>query len=788
VWAVGCSSGNGGDDDDDNSCTDECATAGTSCDGDTLVTCAMGTDGCLDETTTDCTATSATCDDSSSPAECVSSSTSCDDVVADGSFESGSTGTDWAETQTQGSPLCDGSCTSSGNSYANTGDWWIWFGGWGADETATLSQDIALPAGQTATLFFFFAVPWPGAATETFGVTYNGTSLFSADATDQPTYPWWQLITVDLSSYADGAAHSLVFTAITGADASFFLDDIYVLIGSPCCVDACAADMTQCSGDAIQTCVATATCNEWSDTTDCSADDMTCGYDENGVVMCTSDCTSDCDKVDDTQCADTVIQTCTANADGCDYWVDTYDCADDTQVCDDSGEDAVCADCVSECDTVSAAECSAAGEIIQTCTTDTDGCNYWVDTYDCADDTEVCDDSGADAVCTACVDECDTVGATQCSATGEVIQTCTVGGDTCNDWIDGTDCAADSQVCNDSGDDAVCTDAVDCTEAAEDGGFELGASTPWTETDTQGSPICDSNCSDVGNTYSHFGDWWIWFGSWDVTETATVSQDVTLPSSETATLFFWLRMGSGATGADSLEVTYDGTEVFAVDGTEASTYETYQLVTVDLSSLADGAAHPLVFTATTSASVAIMMDDVSVGIGDACCVDECETADTTQCDGLVVQTCTVGGDSCNDWVDTDDCGASDEVCNLALEPAVCVAPDELTVDGGWTVSSLAAGDGMKTFYFTGTAGTTYYVWWDDSFEGSDTYTLDLYVYGVHDDGMSIYFGADSAYSTSGSQAVTVGAGESTVYVYAFPYYEGNTGDFAVAVTSADTLP
>ncbi len=788
VWAVGCSSGGSGDDDDDITCTDECSTAGTSCDSDTLVTCAMGTNGCLFETTTDCTSTGGTCDDSSSPAVCTSGY-DCDDVVTNGDFETGAA-TPWAETNTQGSPLCSGdTCTSTGTSYANTGDWWMWFGGWDTDETATISQDLTLPAGETATLYFFVAIPWEATDADTFDVTYNGNSVFSIDGTDQAAYSWWTLVEVDLSSYADGAAHPLLFTAVTAANVSFFLDDVYVLIGSDCCVDACTVDMTQCDGDAIQTCVATSTCNEWSDTTDCSADSQTCGYDDNGDPVCTSDCTSDCDTVDATQCSDTgeVIQTCTANADGCNYWVDGTDCAADSQLCDDSGDDAVCVACISECDTVDATQCSDTGEVIQTCTLDADGCNYWVDGTDCAADSLVCDDSGDTAVCAGCVSDCDTVDATQCSDTGEVIQTCTHNDtDGCDYWEDTYDCADDTELCDDSGDDAVCVAA--CTEVVTDGSFETGdTTTDWDITTTNyGTPMCDSGCSSAGNTYSHTGDWWVWFGGYSGAETASVGQDITLPSGVTATLAFWVQVPDPAAVGDTLVVTYGGSEVFTLTGDQYADYPGYKMVTVDLSSYADDAAHSLLFTATTGASVSFFLDDVTVIVGDGCCIDECTTIDDTSCFGTTIQVCTAGGDGCNDLVDDYDCGDVSHECDDYDEPAVCWAFDEVTVDGGWQAYELYDGETYAVLYFYGDEGTTYYVWWDDAGDGSGSYDLDLYAWVLHDDVSTIYAEGTDGYTSS--QAVTIGSGETYAYIWIEPDTAGNTGTYAFAVTSTDTQP
>ena len=61
---------------------DACVTAGTTCDGDTLVTCAPNAFGCLVETDTDCTArASGTCDDTASPPACAFTGDPCAGVT-----------------------------------------------------------------------------------------------------------------------------------------------------------------------------------------------------------------------------------------------------------------------------------------------------------------------------------------------------------------------------------------------------------------------------------------------------------------------------------------------------------------------------------------------------------------------------------------------------------------------------------------------------------------------------------------------------------------------------------
>jgi hypothetical protein len=81
------------------------------------------------------------------------------------------------------------------------------------------------------------------------------------------------------------------------------------------------------------------------------------------------------------------------------------------------------------------------------CLLDDDGCLYWTDVADCTAPGYYCDDSTGEAYCISpCESECDTEGATQCE--GDVIQTCTLNVyDSCNYWLDGTDCSTSGEVC-----------------------------------------------------------------------------------------------------------------------------------------------------------------------------------------------------------------------------------------------------------------------------------------------------------------------------------------------------
>ncbi|MBN1771030.1 MAG: proprotein convertase P-domain-containing protein [Deltaproteobacteria bacterium] len=233
---------------------------------------------------------------------------------------------------------------------------------------------------------------------------------------------------------------------------------------SSCTPDCTTAGDTQCSDTVIQTCTDVGGgCLQWQDGTDCADTSEVCN-DTAEPAVCEAGCTPDCDTAGDTQCSDTVIETCT-DVDGCLLWQAGTDCADTDQVCNDTAEPAVCETaCVPTCTTAGDTQCNTAGDAIETCT-DVDGCLLWQETTDCTVDADYCDATGGTAACVSCTDTC-TDGATQCNAT--VIETCTADAHGCFVvWTAGTDCATTSQECDDSTEPATCVDPMGTGSCAD---------------------------------------------------------------------------------------------------------------------------------------------------------------------------------------------------------------------------------------------------------------------------------------------------------------------------------
>lgn len=148
----------------------------------------------------------------------------------------------------------------------------------------------------------------------------------------------------------------------------------------------------------------------------------------------------------------------------------------------------------------------------------------------------------------------------------------------------------------------------------------------WTQSDTVGGqalPLCPSGLCSVGSLAPagpYSGGGWGWFGGYTTTVpskvTQILTQTVTVPAG-TATLQFNLnisRADAGANASDMLRVRLGNTYVFTATAAEASTYNIYKLVRLNINQFATGGSQTLVFSATTSTGPVINMnvDDVAL--------------------------------------------------------------------------------------------------------------------------------------------------------------------------------
>jgi hypothetical protein len=109
----------------------------------------------------------------------------------------------------------------------------------------------------------------------------------------------------------------------------------------------------------------------------------------------------------------------------------------------------------------------------------------------------------------------------------------------------------------------------------------------------------------------------------------------------------------------------------------------------------------------------------------------------------------------------------------------------LTTDQ-WTDGHITPSSGGEVWYkFNVTSGTTYRLWWNESGSGGSTNpkTLDISVSAYYPNGLPIFSGVDTAWSSA--QSFTANS-NNTVYLRVSPYTSGNTGSFGILYTGTQT--
>jgi hypothetical protein len=145
-------------------------------------------------------------------------------------WQQSSSNADWTVCSTS-----DIDCVIAGVTGARTGTRWAMFGvpDWDAESTnpevATLTQTVTFPTCGTSLQFYL----WIGQAAagsdanDVFNVKVDGSTVFSRNATHAASFSSYQLVTVNLDAYANGAAHTIQFHSVTSGQAVIFnLDDI----------------------------------------------------------------------------------------------------------------------------------------------------------------------------------------------------------------------------------------------------------------------------------------------------------------------------------------------------------------------------------------------------------------------------------------------------------------------------------------------------------------------------------------------------------------------------------
>jgi len=104
--------------------------------------------------------------------------------------------------------------------------------------------------------------------------------------------------------------------------------------------------------------------------------------------------------------------------------------------------------------------------------------------------------------------------------------------------------------------------------------------------------------------------------------------------------------------------------------------------------------------------------------------------------------------------------------------------------GTWANGSITSTSAVW-YSFNVTSGTTYYIWWNDGFNGNGTKTLDVKVSAYYSNGISIFTGVDSAWSSPYSFTAS---SSGRVSIKVEPYNSDSTGTFAIAYRTTSIRP
>lgn len=153
-----------------------------------------------------------------------------DNLLLDGGFETGTPNSLWQEGSTNfGTPLCTQAVCNAEIGQPFQGAWWAWFGGIASsDEDGYVSQQVTIPDTDYAILWFYLSIP-TALAQGYMRASIDGTELFSVTEADQAQYASYTPVVLDVSAYADGATHTILFEGgSTAGDSVFnaFLDEV----------------------------------------------------------------------------------------------------------------------------------------------------------------------------------------------------------------------------------------------------------------------------------------------------------------------------------------------------------------------------------------------------------------------------------------------------------------------------------------------------------------------------------------------------------------------------------
>jgi subtilisin family serine protease len=160
--------------------------------------------------------------------------TQAEQLILDPSFEAYTPNPYWDEySETYGTPLCtEADCGLGGGSGANTGEAWAWFGGASAGDTGYVSQNVLMmPGSATMTFWAEQVVCGDAGASNYMALLIDGIEVWRTDGLDPACgVTGYRMIEVDVSDFADGDTHEIMFESVTVGSGNFFLDDVNLML------------------------------------------------------------------------------------------------------------------------------------------------------------------------------------------------------------------------------------------------------------------------------------------------------------------------------------------------------------------------------------------------------------------------------------------------------------------------------------------------------------------------------------------------------------------------------
>lgn len=114
------------------------------------------------------------------------------------------------------------------------------------------------------------------------------------------------------------------------------------------------------------------------------------------------------------------------------------------------------------------------------------------------------------------------------------------------------------------------------------------------------------------------------------------------------------------------------------------------------------------------------------------------------------------------------------------------SPYPLTANTWSNGSIINSASGSAIWYSLNVvSGTIYYMWWNDSYDGNYTKTLDVKTSAYYSNGTSIFTDVDSGWTNARAFTAT---STGTVKIKVIPYTSGNVGTFGIAYNTNNTRP